>query len=154
MKGTRRRSAFTLIEVLIVVIIMAILAATVIPQFSASTTDAKRSSLKFNVQTINTQIQLYQQHHNGKLPTFANFSIQLTKPTDITGSTSGTNLTYGPYIMGQLPTNPYNNSNAIVKVAVAGAVPTAIVSGGAGWQYDETNGGFYANNAEAYQAGF
>ena len=38
------RSAFTLIEVLIVVIIMAVLAATIIPQFSSSTNDAKNSS--------------------------------------------------------------------------------------------------------------
>ena len=28
------------------------------------------------------------------------------------------------------------------------------MTGGAGWQYDETTGGFYANNAEAYQVGF
>ena len=40
MKTTERRSAFTLIEVLIVVVIMAILAATIIPQFTDSTKDA------------------------------------------------------------------------------------------------------------------
>jgi general secretion pathway protein G len=149
-----RRNAFTLIEVLIVVIIMAILAATIIPQFSSSTSDAKKSSLKFNVQTMNTQIQLYMQQHNGKLPTFAAFSDQLTKPTDVTGATTGTNLIYGPYIQSQIPANPYTGSNAVVKVATAGTVPTALVSGGAGWQYDETTGGFFANNTEAYQTGF
>ncbi len=47
-----RRNAFTLIEVLIVVIIMAVLAATIIPQFSSSTTDAKISSLKFNLAAL------------------------------------------------------------------------------------------------------
>jgi general secretion pathway protein G len=40
---------FTLIEVLIVVVIMAILAGTIIPQFAASTDDAKASALKFNL---------------------------------------------------------------------------------------------------------
>jgi general secretion pathway protein G len=149
-----RRKAFTLIEVLIVVIIMAILAATIIPQFSSSTTDAKKSSLKFNVQTICTQVQLYKVQHNGTMPTFANFANQMTLPTDVTGATTGTSLIYGPYIQGQIPANPYSGSNAVVKVATAGTVPTAVVSGGAGWQYDETTGGFYANNAEAYVAGF
>ena len=46
MSRDRRRSAFTLIEVLIVVIIMAVLAATIIPQFSSSTNDAKNSSAR------------------------------------------------------------------------------------------------------------
>ena len=45
MKTTDRRSAFTLIEVLIVVVIMAILAATIIPQFTDSTKDAKSSTV-------------------------------------------------------------------------------------------------------------
>ena len=53
-----RRSAFTLIEVLIVVVIMAVLAATIIPQFSASTEDAKTSQLSFNVHTMRSQIEL------------------------------------------------------------------------------------------------
>ncbi len=37
------RSAFTLIEVLIIVIIMALLAATIIPQFSPSAMDEKKA---------------------------------------------------------------------------------------------------------------
>ena len=43
MNAKVHRSAFTLIEVLIVVIIMALLAATIIPQFASSTSDAKRA---------------------------------------------------------------------------------------------------------------
>jgi general secretion pathway protein G len=153
MTGSHRH-AFTLIEVLIVVIIMAVLAATIIPQFSTSTSDAKTSSLKFNLQTVRTQVELYKNQHNGTLPTFTAFVDQMTKPSDVTGATTGTNLNYGPYIQGQIPANPFNGSNALVAVATAGTVPTAIVAGGAGWQYDQSNGGFYANNAEAYVAGF
>jgi general secretion pathway protein G len=94
----KRRPAFTLIEVLIVVIIMAILAATIIPQFSSTTSDAKKSSVLFNLQTIRSQIEMYKAHHNGLVPTFANFSDQMTKATDIDGNAAGTNLVYGPYI--------------------------------------------------------
>lgn len=150
MAGTRR-NAFTLIEVLIVVIIMAVLAATIIPQFSASTNDAKESSLKFNLHTIQSQIEMYKVHHNGKLPELTKFADQMTKATDVDGLTTGTNLVYGPYFQGQVPTNPFNNSNTIVAVATAGKVPTGVVAGGAGWQYDQTTGGFYPNNSEYYQ---
>ena len=52
MKTTQDRSAFTLIEVLIVVVIMAILAATIIPQFTDSTKDAKTSTAKMNVAQV------------------------------------------------------------------------------------------------------
>jgi prepilin-type N-terminal cleavage/methylation domain-containing protein len=152
MSMDRRRNAFTLIEVLIVVIIMAVLAATIIPQFSTSTNDAKDSALRFNLHTIRSQIEMYKVHHLGKVPLLATFGDQMTKPSDVNGATTGTNLIYGPYFQGEVPANPFNGSNALVAVATAGTTPTDVVSGGAGWQYDESNGGFFPNNAEYYAA--
>jgi general secretion pathway protein G len=150
-----RRSAFTLIEVLIVVVVMAILAGALIPQLTSSTGDAKKSSLKFNVQTMRTQIQVYATQHNNTFPAVATFANQMTLPSDASGGTTGTGLPYGPYIQGGvLPTNPYNNSAAVVGVTTPGTAPGGVVTGGAGWQYDASNGMFYANNAEAYVAGF
>src|SRR5687767_2144937 len=64
----RSREAFTLIEVLIVVVIMAVLAATIIPQFSSSTKDARESSLRFNLHALRSQIELYKLHHTGAVP--------------------------------------------------------------------------------------
>ena len=57
MNGTRsgrglRRHAFTLVEVLIVVVILAILAGTVIPQFTASSDDAKDSAVLYNLHNV------------------------------------------------------------------------------------------------------
>ena len=43
---------------MIVVVIMAVLAATIIPRFSASTEDAKTSQLRFNVHTLRSQTEL------------------------------------------------------------------------------------------------
>ncbi len=151
-KGCRR--AFTLIEVLIVVIIMALLAATIIPQFSSSTTDAKKSSLNFNLHTIRSQIEMYKVHHNNIAPKLTTFVDQMTKPTDINGLTTGasTDLIYGPYLKGKVPVNPFNGKNTLVAVAQSGQEPTDVVTGGAGWQYDEGNGGFYPNNSEFYSA--
>ena len=144
-----RRSAFTLIEVLIVVIIMAVLAATIIPQFSSSTNDAKDSSVVFNLHTIRSQIEMYKVHHLGKKPEVAKFVDQMTKPTDVQGATGGgpTVAIYGPYFQGLVPTNPFNGSNAIVAVATPGTKPAAPADGTSGWQYDESTGDFYPNLA-------
>ena len=50
---------FTLLEMLIVVTIIGILAAVVIPRFSVSTAQAKKSSNDSLIQTINSQIELF-----------------------------------------------------------------------------------------------
>ena len=152
MSARIHRQAFTLIEVLIVVIIMAVLAATIIPQFSSSHNDAKDSSLKFNLHTIRSQIELYKVHHLAKAPTLASFKVQMCEKSDVNGTKTG-ELLYGPYLQGDIPQNPFNGKNTVVAVAAAGVTPTGVVAGGAGWQYDESNGNFYPNNSEYYAAG-
>ena len=55
----RTRRAFTLIEILIVVVILGILAAIVIPQFTDASEDAMDASVRSTLQTIRSQIELY-----------------------------------------------------------------------------------------------
>ncbi len=136
------RNAFTLIEVLIVVIIMAVLAATIIPQFTESTDDAKQSAVDFNAHTMRSQIEMYRMHH-GDYPSFAQFAAQMTQKTDASG-TPGAGGAYGPYISGGvLPANPYNNMN---DVAATAADPATTADDSTGWQYNETTGGFWPNH--------
>jgi general secretion pathway protein G len=142
MSRQNSRNGFTLIEVLIVVIIMAVLAATIIPQFSYSTDDAKQSALKFDVRTMRSQIELYKLHHNGLTPTLAQIETQLTGKTDADGTPNPAGA-YGPYIEGELPTNPYDGSNA---VSAAVGNPPATDNGNGGWQYDEATGRIYPNH--------
>jgi len=149
----RERHAFTLIEVLIVVVIMAILAAVIIPQFASSTSDAKRSALEFNMHTLRSQIELYRIQH-GQYPQLTNEDLpQLYNATNASGEigTPGPAYPYGPYLANQLPVNPYNNSNKVAPVNTPGVKPTAVVSGGAGWQYDQSTGAIWPNNPEYYQ---
>ncbi len=142
-----RQSAFTLIEVLIVVVIMSILAATIIPQFSATTDDAKSSAQKFNSHTLRAQIELYRIHHteypeitDGKLP-------QLTSATNAGGIPgTGDGFPFGPYITDELPENPYNSDNTVVA-----GDGSAVVAGGAGWQYNKDTGGIWPNNSEYFE---
>ncbi len=57
--NARRQRGFTLIEILIVVVILGILAAIVIPQFTNASQDAQVSAVKSQLQTIRSQIELY-----------------------------------------------------------------------------------------------
>ena len=56
---TQARNAFTLIEILIVVVILGILAAIVIPQFTDASDQANVASMKSQLQTLRSQIELF-----------------------------------------------------------------------------------------------
>lgn len=151
------RRGFTLIEVLIVVVIMAVLAATIIPQFSSSTKDAKESSLKFNSHTMRSQIELYKEHHLSKYPdqigdATNGYLPQLTKATDASGNTgdAGTAHPYGPYIDNDLPANPFDGKNVVTEVDLGGEKPTAVSGTAGGWQYDPNTGAIWPNNPEYF----
>jgi general secretion pathway protein G len=68
--STKRNQSrgFTLIEILIVVVILGILAAIVIPQFTNAAQDANESSARSQLQTMRSQIELYRVQNNGTAP--------------------------------------------------------------------------------------
>jgi type II secretion system protein G len=144
---TPHRSAFTLIEVLIVVVIMAILAAAIIPQFTDSTKDAKTSTAQFNLSTLRSQIQTYRSQHNGTIP--SGTLAELLASTDGSGATgTGANFPYGPYLR-EVPTNPYTNSKG-VKVITNDPAQAADATGSGGWLYNATTGNVWIDNATLY----
>ena len=55
----RKQKGFTLVELLIVVIVLAVLAGIVIPQFSSSTEDAKLAVLRSDLATMGKAVELY-----------------------------------------------------------------------------------------------
>lgn len=140
----RRSSGFTLVEVLIVVVIMAVLAATIIPQFTDSTTDAKASTLKFNLHTLRSQIELYRTHHDGKLPSAS--LVELTKATNADGTSTGS-PPYGPYIR-TIPDNPFANANTVTTTTGTMASPPSSAPGTGGWLYNVTTGDLWADHAD------
>jgi general secretion pathway protein G len=117
----KNNKGFTLVEILIVVIILGILAAIVIPQFTNASTDARKNSLSSQLQTMRSQFELYKLQHNDKLPlifqkagTYTDLSgcwAGMVGQTDVTGATTGTD--FGPYLQ-QTPTNPLNQGTDII----------------------------------------
>ena len=96
---SRKAQGFTLVEILIVVVILGILAAIVIPQFTSASETAKASSLTSQLQTIRSQLELYQVQHNGDYPALTATSwAPLTGTTDVTGAAATSGTTYGPYL--------------------------------------------------------
>jgi general secretion pathway protein G len=163
----RAKKGFTLVEILIVVVILGILAAIVIPQFTEASTEAKTSSLVTDLQSMRSQIELYKVQHNDNLPGVANgthlatagFVNSLIGKTDIFGaayaltdtvSTSGDAL-YGPY-MQKIPTNQFVDSDGVGTGALGGVAPGIVTDGTQGWYFDTDTGKIYATDSADHLA--
>jgi general secretion pathway protein G len=149
----QNRKGFTLIEILIVVIILGILAAIVIPQFTNASKEAKQSALVTMVQSMRSQIALFKLQHNDYLPGVGTvgaagafdqtiFWNQMTLFSDVTGATQATKDTQfdkGPY-MQSIPKNPLCPTTTLASDVVATANGTASTTV-CGFLYDYgTNG--------------
>lgn len=64
----RRRSGFTLVELLLVVCILGILAAVVIPNIMGHDEEARRQATRTSIGAIEQAVQIFAMRHNGKLP--------------------------------------------------------------------------------------
>ncbi len=136
MKTKKTKAGFTLVEILIVVVILGILAAIVIPQFTQASTEARENSLRANLQTMRSQIELYKIQHNDTLPgtvagvTFENAMEEYTLITGASCLQSAANA-LGPYLQS-IPVNPFNLLDAVRANGAAAGANTD------GWRYDTT----------------
>jgi general secretion pathway protein G len=138
------KKGFTLVEILIVVIILGVLAAIVIPQFSRASIQAKESNLRTNLQTVRSQVLLYKMQHDAEAYPGATFVAQMTTYTSSAGATSTTpTATYnlGPYLQS-IPVNPASNLNT-VRIVTTGAFAAPTTDGG--WWFNSTTGEFRAD---------
>ena len=134
----RTRKGFTLVEILIVVVILSVLAAIVIPQFSDASGEAKLSALKSNLQTIRSQIELYKIQHNFDLPSSlagVSFIESMTQKTKKDGTLDDIGPC-GPYIQMAMPVNPFNDLATVEE----GAGDPA--GGTHGWYFNTSTGKF------------
>ncbi|HSV12722.1 MAG TPA: type II secretion system protein [Tepidisphaeraceae bacterium] len=126
------RRAFTLVEILIVVVILAIIAAITVPQMSNASMQARENMLRDDLRFLRNQIVLYRaQHHDAAPGAVANgspsatlFVDQLTSFTDDVGNANPTMtgpFRFGPYL-SKMPANPLNDRRDVL-LATGAALP-------------------------------
>ncbi|MBL9129155.1 MAG: type II secretion system major pseudopilin GspG [Verrucomicrobiales bacterium] len=98
----RRRGGFTLIEIMVVVVILGVLAATIVPQFIGTTHDAKVSAAKSQVSEIESALERLAIHMDRYPSTDEGLKLLVEAP-------AGDNSKWrGPYLK-QLRNDPWGN---------------------------------------------
>jgi prepilin-type N-terminal cleavage/methylation domain-containing protein len=164
----QKQSGFTLVELLIVAIILAILAAIIIPQFASTTVDAQEAALRSNVSAMRSAIDLYRQQHGaypganaatggtcsgtagtGVAGTQQAMEDQLTRYSNTLGqscSVPDAGFTFGPYVQDDdLPANQISGSN-VIAIVNTGDLEMTADGPGLGWKYDSAAGKFIVND--------
>jgi general secretion pathway protein G len=136
-RGTdsRVRAAFTLVEILIVVVILGILAALVVPQFSNASQTARQSTLRDDLQYLRMQFGVFKAQHREIPPGYttgaqgtpseASFVAQMTQfsAQDCTTSAAYTSTyQYGPYL-SRMPDNPIVGQPGVLMIDDGQAMP-------------------------------
>lgn len=144
----KRMTGFTLVEILIVVVILGILAAIVVPQFTSASQAAVKGALQSQLQTISSQVELFRVKSQGAYPDF----------------TTGDNGGWGELVSNEfLKEQPFNGfarrSNIVVNASQLDAGSEGS-SATAGWGWSTSEGQVYAigfdpvNNLLANESGY
>lgn len=136
MRKSTIRKAFTLVEILIVVVILGILAAIVVPQFTSATQDSQAGNIKSQVGTLQRQIELYQAKTNA-YPTWSTM--------DAAGKFGWNVLVAGGYVK-DAPVNPAVPANR-TDAQRRGVAASAANFGDevTGWVFNTDNNTLYAS---------
>lgn len=137
LRNVKRGRGFTLVEILIVVVILGILAAIVVPQFTSAANESRVGNIATQVSTLETQLELFAARNNG------------TYPTIVELNTDNWDILIEDNYLKSAPRNPFTNTSTVTAWAdfdAADDSDTAVVYDGAGggWYYDEDTGNIAA----------
>ena len=117
----RKISAFTLVELIMVIVIIGLLAAIVVPRFSSSSDEARISATKANLESLRSAVDLYRVQAGSPPPTLTTLTV------------TGTVLTEP--LIRIVPDETITNSNAVVGAS----------SNTGGWVYNTVSGNVNVN---------
>ena len=159
-----RRTGFSVIELVIVIVILGIIAAIAIPRMSQGSQAAAENALAGDLAVWRSALDLYQNEHGGAYPKDSSTIIaQLTQYTDSAGAPAAAKDSahiYGPYMrsvpplpVGQSERDPFiPRGSATVGPTTLGGAPSVVVPGGYGWLYDGM-GNLFPNTGSLSDAG-
>ncbi len=160
----RRAKAFTLVEILIVVVLLGVLAAIVIPAVANSGNSARAGALATNLNMLRRFVLIYTSHHQEVAPGYTAgagsaldadvFTNQATLSSNAQGDTAarGTaGFPYGPYL-SKIPTNPFNGL-ATIQMLADGQDFAAEADNSHGWIYKAATGEIRPGNSGTDDAG-
>jgi len=98
---TKGRGGFTLVEMLLVLVILATLAAIVIPKVVGRSEQAKETAAKSQISSLETALDAFEVD-NGYYPKTGGLNDLIAQPANATGWK-------GPYLSKGIPVDPWGN---------------------------------------------
>ena len=153
-----KERAFTLVEILAVVVLLGILAVIVLPLVANSSISAKESALAHELQMLRRFALIYKTQHrevgpgypNGDItqaPTEQAFFDQMTMASNPAGQTAAVGtpgFERGPYMM-KIPVNPLNNLSTLQMLGDADVFP-GNADNSHGWIYKASTSEFRSDS--------
>lgn len=161
----RQARAFTLIEILVVVVLLGVIAAIVVPAIGRTANGARETTLAMNLNLLRRFIPVYTSQHKevppgypdgdtSSPPTAEAFIAQAKLASNGDGRTAerGTpGYTLGPYL-SKIPANPFNRLETLQVLADDEDFP-ALPDNNNGWVYKAVTGEIRAGNIGADERG-
>jgi len=161
----KKARAFTLIEILVVVVLLGILAGVVLPHIAKGAISARESALGSDLQMLRRYVLIYKAQHKEVAPGYPNgdttqaptqqaFLDQMMLSSDSDGNTAAVGTAgfpRGPYLM-RMPVNPLNNKDTLEPLADGVAFP-ANGDNSHGWIYKAATAEIRADCSGSNDAG-
>lgn len=141
--------AFTLVELLIVVVILGILAAVVVPMFADASDSTEEAALRADLRIMREAVQRYALEHDGNNPGSLTALARYTNKAGVMAGSKSANYKYGKYIPS-IPPCPTGKCIGATGWAATGNNPPGTVSGSktVGWLYHSASGGVWVNDVD------